>query len=68
VKCALGGPSTGSGTKNCDCVETRRCFSKQLQKLLTVRTVTGGMLKLTDLYVVTADGRCQCFDVVVGLG
>jgi len=26
------------------------------------------VLKLTDLYVVTADGKCQCFDVVVGLG
>jgi hypothetical protein len=29
--------------------------------------VTDEVLKLTDLYVVTADGRCQCFDVVVGL-
>jgi hypothetical protein len=30
--------------------------------------VTDEVVKLTDLYVVTAGGRCQRFDVVVGLG
>jgi len=57
VKCAVGSPSTGSGSKSSGCFEPRRCFSKQLQKWLTVRTVSDEMLKLTDLYVVTAHGR-----------
>ena len=29
------------------CVKLRRCFSKQLQKWVALRTVTDGMLKLT---------------------
>ena len=53
--------------QQCGWVESRRCFGKQLQKWLTVRTVSGAMLKLTGLYAVTTDGRCHCFDVVVGL-
>ena len=67
MKCAVGDPSTGSGSNSSGWVKPRRCFSKQLQKWLTVRTVTVEVLKFTDLYVVTADGRCQCFDIVVGL-
>ena len=67
VNYAEGGPGADSGSKSSGWVELRRCFSKQLQKWLTVMTVTDGMLKHSDLYAVTTDGRCHCFDVVVGL-
>jgi hypothetical protein len=67
VKCAEGGPSTGSGLNSSGWVELRRWFSKQLQNCQTIKTITDEMLKLTNLYAVTTHGRCHCFNVVVEL-
>jgi hypothetical protein len=67
VTCEEGGPSVSSSLNSSGWVESRRWFSKQLLNCQTIKTTTGEMLKLTNLYAVTTRGRCHCFNVVVGL-
>ena len=49
VKCAGGGPSTGSGVESCGWVQPRSCFSKHLLNCLNISTLTAEMVKRTNL-------------------